>query len=304
MSMIFSVFISCEKDSLQHDANANLQEDILKKGSRQGCSIEGISRMGDKLVFKDMEHFVATLECLELELEEHNQNFENQYAHLSDDEYNAFAENIGFNDFLPLEEFEQSLNFSSRREFIEEKIQAWLDTDNLDLENDPDDLDDFSVELRTLLSVKGEVVIGGKTINFLSEIDDTKTDNCRLYKKDKNWTNFDNNRKKFKLKVVAVSLPMKIKQKAKVKVIKQRNGRGWKRYRTNLFVQVGGFVRDFDCNFPLATGAVKGVHRRAELKAKRVNWDPPTRAKYKSREIFGFCDLPDYGISNTIVLSW
>ncbi len=295
---------SCNKDKDLSTASetppALIQGDT--KELMKGCAVQGITQNNGMLIFSDWNHFRITLECLESALEDHQQAFEDQYSYLSEEDFNLKAEQTGFRDFLPLEEFEEALSFNSRRWMIEGLIQTWLGNSVLDTLADPDDLDYHSEELRTLLSVDGKVMIGREVYDYL--IDDEEKGSCKFIKGDEEWKNHDNNLKKFKLRVYVSSYPWKAKQKAKVSSYRQTNSLKWKRHKTSLFVQVGGFGRDFDCNFPLQLGAFKGPKRRSSLKAKTVNWGLGQMVKYHKNEVFASCELADYGETQLLILTW
>lgn len=293
----------CTKNQIGDDIVESSLGQSPVKNLETVCSTSGITQDSGMLVFRNMNHFRTTLECLESAMENHEAAFEGQNSHLSDEDFNLMADSIGFRDFLPLEEFEQDLNFNSRRQMVENMIQSWLNSPVLDTLNDPDDLDNLSEELRTLLSIDGKVIIGGEIYDYLNDPEE-KSSSCRLFSGSKKWVPYDNNLKKYKLKVSVASYPWKAKQKAKITNYRQGNGLSWKRYKTNLFIQVGGFVRDNDCNFPLQTGNAIGPNRRSALKTKRVVWQPPTLVKYKKREIFCAGEVVNYGQSEVLLLSW
>lgn len=247
------------------------------------------------LKFADMEHFQDVLTCLELQLEYHQSVFEETYAYLSDDAFNDMADSIGFRDWKPLEDFEATMNFSSRRGFIENQILEWLDDEIFDTENAPDDLDDLSEELRTLLSVDGKVMVGDSIFDYLSlpEEEDLMRGaslDCRRYNRKVHWEYYPltgAQDKAFKLKAMFVSYPWKFKVKSKIVSFKRNNGK-YRRWRTKLSVQVFGHARDSDCNFPLQVGASSSTKRRISRKAKHVFWDSPDWPRFKKYEVGGY----------------
>lgn len=257
---------------------------------------------GDKLQFLDFDHFRGVLECLEYQVDLHNDEFEAQHTALSDDEIDSVADSLNFDDWQPLVDFEQRFSFGSRRKFIEDKILLWLDNPVLDTLNDPDELDGLSEELRTLLNVNGEVVIGKETINYLVE-ESTERATCFIYKRKADY--FDNpwdNKHRIKLKAVAHSYPWKMKIKSKVVNYKKKNNGNWKRSRTRLYIAVSALVRDTDCNFPLRAGLTNGPKRRKSLKAKQVVWWPPAWPRFKRGEVSGYTTVGDGQFSASITL--
>lgn len=270
------------------------------------CSEELFNRIsvaGDKLRFNNLRDFQATLACLESQVDAHNDAFEAQNAHLTDDEIDALEEKIGFDDWKPLVDFENRFRFASRRAHIENQIVSWLNNSTFNEKTDPDEQDGLSEELRTLLSVKGEVLIGEEVYNFLDGGIGVQTrDDCFRIKWKSSYFQYDGGNKRFKVKAAAYSYPWKKKIKSKV-VNYKKKGSGWKRARTRIFVQVGGFVRDADCNFPLQDGAFKGPKRRKTLKTKSVFWMPVSWVKFKKNEIGGFGTVTDAQIAGSVVLN-
>lgn len=262
-----------------------------------------ISVSGDKLHFNNLRDFQATLACLENQVDAHNDAFETQNANLTDDEIDALEEKIGFDDWKPLVDFENRFRFASRRAYIESQIVNWLNNPTFDEKTDPDEQDGLSEELRTLLNVKGEVLIGEEVYNFLNGGSGVQNrDDCFRIKWKSNYFPYDGGNKRFKVKASAYSYPWKKKIKSKV-VNYKKKGSGWKRARTRIFVQVGGFVRDADCNFPLQDGAFKGPKRRKTLKTKSVYWMPVSWVKFKKNEIGGFGTVTDAQIAGSVVLN-
>jgi hypothetical protein len=117
---IFTVFLcsvvlfSCSKED-------EIQDSTLSN-SKLGPSISKVSFPGsglaDMLCFPSMEFFDQTQFSLEEQVESHDANFENQYGNLDEDDLIDFEEDSGYDDELPLTEFEQSHDFNSLRRHV------------------------------------------------------------------------------------------------------------------------------------------------------------------------------------------
>jgi hypothetical protein len=334
LSFLTILFLnSCDKEDLQDtkpsiqnqetaelqwqnlNLNISAQSAEAEKGGK--CDYSSIQVIRGMLSFIDMDHFRKTLTCLENELESHNLSFDQAYSSTPTEQLDNIADNIGFDDWKPLVEFEQLFNYSSRRAYIENQVVTWLNNTNIVWQNDPDELDGLSEELRTLLNIDGKVYIGGQIYNYIPSDESVEItvnnlqvasslmapDSCYRFRRKVEFFPYGTSpSKKFKLKTIAYSYPWKVKQKVKLVNFKQRSNGTWRRSRTEISVNVQGFVRDADCNFPLQTGATNGPRRRHSLKAKRVNWLLPTWAKYKTNEVAGFGTVEAGAVAGYVAL--
>lgn len=77
----------------------------------------GVAKNSDNniLHFPSWDNYETLLAILEQEVEVHDDSFVNNYPNLNDDQLDDMEDLIGFNDQLPMEEFEQSHAFYSLR---------------------------------------------------------------------------------------------------------------------------------------------------------------------------------------------
>ncbi len=78
------------------------------------------------LSFTDQQHFTDVYNCLEAVYEAHLDDFEAQYGHLSEDDYNDMADQLGFVDEQPLMDFENALSFTSARRTLADAEAIFL----------------------------------------------------------------------------------------------------------------------------------------------------------------------------------
>ncbi len=170
------LFFACGKEELvtneqlQQPKNTFLEksgESTYDKIYRTDNLTDDLRIENGMLVFQDFKHFENVVEGLFLLQEQHEDDFLSTYEHLSNKELDIKAEEIEYEDYQPLVSFEKELGFRSRRAFIEEKIQNWLDNEELDFENNPDNLDSHSPVFRTVLNVSGNVKIGDEEIELI-----------------------------------------------------------------------------------------------------------------------------------------
>lgn len=115
------------------------------------------------LIFPSMESYQSTIETLEMQVESHNNAFDQLTNGMSDIEAEAYADSIGFDDDKPITDFENTFQFGSLRKKLNALEDQWLNQQvdgNWNLDTDPDSyyIDD-DVE-RALLNEQSEVLIG------------------------------------------------------------------------------------------------------------------------------------------------
>jgi hypothetical protein len=79
------------------------------------------------LKFGSETEYQNTLAYLEQQYEDHDNGFLATWGHLSDDDLDDMEESLGFNDQLPMEEFEATYEFYSLRAELHTAEEAWLD---------------------------------------------------------------------------------------------------------------------------------------------------------------------------------
>ena len=259
------------------------------------------------LEFDSLAHYENCVKCLEDLMEDHLATFDSTYQSYTDEQQDSIEVAIGFSYFEPLEDFEDDLQFESRRAKIEEEILDWLDQANptWDEANDPDEQDHLSEEVRTLLSPEGEVRINGTLVDMtdvssLSVSCFPFSDGCRRWKKSVDFEPYDNDTKRIKGKLVNVSYPWKIKIKGKIVHYKKRSGPGWKRSRAPLIVEVDGLFATSNCQRREPVGDANGPKRRKSLKAEHTTWLTETWSKHVCMAQFGYYEVYDQVVSRIL----
>ena len=255
-----------------------------------------IGKIDDKLSFNTMEDFINAYNYLE--------NKQDLYL----DSIDAEIDEDSYEEDLPLMEFEKSRNFTSLRAIIEQQVTKWLDNEELDEENDPDEHEIDDDILRTLVTPEGKVIIGGKEYNLNNDnLTDSKArlapKKCKLYLKEKKWFYYDSNNKKVKLKGTLRYYGIKSTLKAKVKSFKKKRNGKWKKHRTRLFVQSYGKQvdnRDGKCSTTHAIGAFKGPKNRKKLAARYTKWGE--RIWLRKSEVIISCTVGGNQLAASIIL--
>jgi hypothetical protein len=122
-----------------------------------GDSYSGVTLSNGMLVFTNESALDNLYTRLDNAYEVHQANFIDSYDNLTDDQMNAYAEQQGFDEFLPMREFEAYWGFSSMRQYGETLINAY--NGNSDL-TEPlyDILDEIE---QTLYNQSGQLTIQG-----------------------------------------------------------------------------------------------------------------------------------------------
>lgn len=292
-SAFLLLMFGCEKEIID---NSNLQENPVEINSPPfGYEInsttinpcyagifDSIQVQNGMLKFLDMDHLEEVYNCLEFLYEENQLEFEISFSDLTSLEMDSMETVVGFNHWEPYEDFETLLNFSSRREYIENLIITFLDQTSPDWDNDPDDFDDLDETMRTLVNVDGDLIIGSNTVNFIiiggdksiyDGVSSERSEGC------KRWDRLitrplvtSNTRIKHKTKFNGY-FP---RNSVKGKVVHHRlrsNGK-WRRSRANLYISTTGSVSRTvsNCSSPWQMGSWNGPRNRRSLKTVRGNW--------------------------------
>lgn len=127
-----------------------------------------ISNYQGRLRFSTHNDVINTIKDLETQYSLWNDAFNQYYGDLPVEELDSIDEEIQFNDELPAETFESTLNFSSLRDNIEQQVSVWLEDDELDEENDPEDHFIVDDEYRTVLNQNSEIIVGDTVFKLFS----------------------------------------------------------------------------------------------------------------------------------------
>ncbi len=308
---VLCVMVACNKEELStatEEPSSGKVEQIHEpesSGDRTTCDpFAGFVVDGDLLNFESAEAVEQVLLCLEDAYDAHQDAFEAEYGDLSDEEIELIEEEIGFDDYLPLREFENTLGFASLRSKIEIEEEAWLDNEELDLDNNPDDhfiVDDVT---RTIFNESGQLMIAGELVdvNTLAELNgeegaDSRSSTCKTHKSKSAYVNYATNRL-MKKKVAIRSYAWGTYVKAKTKSYKKKRRR-WRKYRRNICAQADGYLWNAECenqtyfNYPLA----KCKKRKSILWRGKFN-----ASRTKKNKIKGYHKVDSH--LSTLWLSW
>tara|TARA_B110001469_G_scaffold127397_1_gene148120 strand:+ start:4668 stop:5768 length:1101 start_codon:yes stop_codon:yes gene_type:complete len=139
-------------------SNIDYSKISVKQSSSRTSSIGGI------LHFADMATFLAVEADLEQQVEELDDAFVDVYNYLNDEDINLMQEDLNFDEFQPLYDFEENFpNFNSIRAKIAEETMIYDEIEDQDPNSDPEDsFIIFSDVTRTLINESGDIAIGNK----------------------------------------------------------------------------------------------------------------------------------------------
>ncbi len=290
------------------------------------------------LVFKDMETFLFTLNELERQTIELDNAFVEHYKDLDEEAINKKQEEIGFNEERPLYDFANKLAFKSLYEKIAIEEELWLNQEEPDWDNDPDNHFVDLEELRSLLNIDGEVQIGdfiykltedgyfeiangslqslklldvsnlGKTslpANTVfvgdgnSQSKLSSSDYCRSWRRKSDKTTAGS--KRIKWVVSHWSYPWGMYATAKTKNYKKKRRR-WKKYRTDVLADVYGYVSGVNSSGDADCSSQVDINPYGNYKSKKarsVTFKIKVPTKTKSGWIRGY----HYGAEGVIKYS-
>lgn len=271
-------FTACESE-IQEIASPQINT-LESRNPNTDCEefLEGIRVEDGMLHFRSAEQMKLVYECLEKQQAAHLKEAYAPYEELSDEAFDEMEEagEIQIDDYLVLRTFERKLGFQSLRLILEKAELEWLQSEELDIENDPDDHFVIDEVFRTLLSVDASVMIAGELYQFNEEEENTieermQQSDCRSMKgKSYNKYNSSYNRR-IKCSVAHVTYPWGRYALARTKnYFKKRRrifgGYKWKIYRTYTVTRVYGHISD-------AGGVCKGA----------VNFNPSGSYRWGNR---------------------
>ena len=140
-----------------------------------GDSYSGVSIVSGVMSFTDTTAMVTIEVRLASAMEDHLANFADPLNYMSDDDYNNYAESVGFDEFLPMREFEAHFGHYSLRQKIESEEIAWLNSssDPWLVSTNPDDLYTIEDEYdRVFRNQYSQIKIAG---NLYEPVSATKT---------------------------------------------------------------------------------------------------------------------------------
>lgn len=304
--VVLLLFTSCEKyitplNTIKEENNIDLNlesgEVIGNGGNGTSCESNIGVVCNGMLEFRDLQHFFDVYECLNISYENYNDSFESLYSSLNDSLYNELCDSLNFNEDLPLINFESNFAYVSYRRHFSNLEDQWLDNSTLDPNADPEANNPFTDEVFMTLFNENRAVKIGTSIYWVSNDGTTyeiTNGSCELLAdliRDPKITDpniimfgnstvgdcidkgrsgqlnyYDNNKKCYKSVVKFNSGFFGTKVLSKIKSYKKRNSGKWKKYRTNLELNVSGVTYDTYCENPVDFYKAKGPKRRRKLK--------------------------------------
>lgn len=155
-----------ENSTMQRQSSLyeNVESTFIENGLRSSCE-------NNILVFPDWETYYITIEKLDEAVDNHCDNFEfSTNPNMSDEDYEAYAESIGFDEDEPLREFESDLNFCSLWHKIFDMETNWLAQQGDGVWNENQDPDNHFIDEETervLLNEGAEVMIGTEKTGYI-----------------------------------------------------------------------------------------------------------------------------------------
>lgn len=99
---------------------------VSPKHGGEDCVKDSLTIECGMLSFTSQQHFTDVYDCLEAVYEAHLDAFEALYGHLSEDDYNDMADQLGFVEEQPLVDFENALSFTSARRTLADAEALFL----------------------------------------------------------------------------------------------------------------------------------------------------------------------------------
>jgi len=143
-----------------------------------GDTYSGVSMVSGVMSFTDTTALMVIEARIAAAMESHLSNFADPLNYMSEDDYNTYAENAGFDEFLPMREFEASFGHYSLRQKIESEEIAWLNSssDPWLVSTNPDDRYDIEDEYdRVFRNQYSQVKISGVLFEPISVIEGPST---------------------------------------------------------------------------------------------------------------------------------
>ncbi|MEL1246510.1 hypothetical protein [Flavobacterium helocola] len=176
--LVTGLFFACESNDLskenkisdttiaerQSSLYENVESTFIDNGLSSSCE-------NNILIFPDWETYYLTIDKIDDVIDVHCDAFENSADPLlTDEQYEAYGESIGFDEDLPLREFENDLKFCSLWRKIFDMETNWLALQGdgeWDENQDPDNHFIEEDSERVLLNEGAEVIIGSKEDGYI-----------------------------------------------------------------------------------------------------------------------------------------
>ncbi len=165
IAMALTVFNGCQKENLKPD----IGNEVTSQYSLHKSLIEGVENRDGVLIIENQEAFDVLVDKLDEEDQKWNDNFGQTYEDLTEEQLDLLIETTGFSENAVFTAFEEYLSFNSLRAEIFEKQLDWLDNEELDFENDPDNHLIFDDAARVLFNENCEIMIGESIYKLIPE---------------------------------------------------------------------------------------------------------------------------------------
>lgn len=285
------------------------------------------------LEFSSSQLFDQTLDELQAQMDEQDSIFLGSYSSLNEEEINDKEDEIGYNDRLPLDNFENYYGFTNSLKGSFENAEAvWLNSEELDTINHPYNTYNFSIVEMTLLNSDREVKIGDSILKLtksgfvyiidgnvntlirirdgdvtaLSEpnvITDISSDKsiCEGWISYSMWHAYAYKKKVFK-EVSFHNYPWKVTCKSRMISYKKKWNGKWKRYRINM--GISNQVRWWDKNCFWVGSAYETYKYKNRKSYTRYNTIWGSILQYRTRSYSSYGGFKYNGYSKYVFIAW
>lgn len=185
--------------------------------------------------------------------EDHSDVFFASYSSLTDEQLDAQIDATGFDENLPLRDFEGYFGLTSLRASVAAGEEAYLNG-SMDYEQyDPDDACLVSDEIqRTIMTTSAQFAVGSTIYTASSE---SNSATCRLVQRRVAKIENPEGDRRTKIVVEFSGAYLGTHLVSKTKYFKKKSNGGWKKYPAILRAQVGGGVYDNLCGYVNVIGS-------------------------------------------------
>lgn len=248
--LVLVILFSCEKEAITVTENNDLIDQEITFRTSDDNIFDQIEFDGEMFVFDSWEEFSAVEAYLADLVDEHNETFGEVHNDLSDEAYNTLVDELGFDEFQPLTDFEEQFGIQSKRQQINEQVNGWLaiSGEELDMATYPDHFPILSQEARSLINQNSAVKIADVIITFddVYEPSNTETFPCieEAYVRDFQVFSAPLGNILFMLQTSSVSqLPFSLFHRAETSTIAFQFSGIWKPFRMRMTTQISGVFR-------------------------------------------------------------
>jgi len=344
ITIVVVTIISCKKPEnlVNPESISNNREG--GGGGRVCCN--GITTIcsGTIMYFPTLTDFDNTVNCLEDAYEAWNTAFDNTYDSTiyTIDQWDDYADSIGFNEDEPLIEFEECTRFSSLRMYLDSLENEWEETHNLDSIHDPDlvTVIDDDIE-QCLFNRFNEIAIGDTIYKFYADgtiiaiggldcnaIESVRKDStfrnprmrfsnpsstpggtsCRIWSiKFKQRFDYDNGNRRILGRHKLAFYPWRVKEVAKTINFRKKRGK-FSRAKGDITVKIDGNRYDLSCNESTAISTPPNYGYRRKVRVKYADspgfWQIKNLENYSTHTVDYWVGPSNLGTSQTLAIWW